>query len=143
MDTLGQSWIRCSPSSAEWGCSEAQEQWCKACLEAPGQERGGLTCCVKAIAEGGELSSVRCICLRVQGEQFAVREDGEPAQMGSGPNLLPLMKSAMSTKMSGSVLSPRTLKLSQAFLDSGELTAPGGTFLCSQEPERQLRTSCL
>ena len=60
---------------------------------------------MKAIAKGGELSSVRYVCLKDQGEQPALREDGEPAEMGSGPNLFPLVKSATSTKMTGRVLS--------------------------------------
>lgn len=98
------------PSMTEWGYSEAQEQRRKAYVAAAGEERGGLTLGVKAIAKGSELGSVRYICLRNQGEQLALREDGEPAQVRSGPNLFPLVKSATSTKMSGRVLSLVILK---------------------------------
>lgn len=100
----------CLPSSAEWGCSNTQEQQCKAYLAAAGEEGGGLTPGVKAIAKGSELSSVQCICLRDQGKQLAAREGGEPAYVGSGPNLFPLVKSEMSTKMTGRVLSLMILK---------------------------------
>ena len=110
MAPLSRTGSSCSPTWTEWGCSEAQEQQHKAYLAAPGQGRGGLTLRVKAIAKGIELSSVQYICLRDQGEQLALREDGGPTQVRSGPNLFPLVKSATSTKMTGRVLSLMILK---------------------------------
>lgn len=56
---------------------------------------------MKAITKGNKLSSVKYICLRDEGEQLTLREDGEPAQVGSGPSLFPLVKSAMSTNITG------------------------------------------
>lgn len=80
----------CLSSSAEWGYSEAQEQQRKACsVAAAGEESGGVTLGAKAIAKGSELGSVQYFCLRDQGEQLALREDGEPAQVRSGPDLFP------------------------------------------------------
>lgn len=73
-------------SLTEEGGSRHKDSSVKPSLAAPGGGKDGLTLSVKAIAKGRELSSVWYICLRDQGKQLALREDGEPAQVGSEPN---------------------------------------------------------
>lgn len=75
-----------STSLTEQGGSRHKDSSIKSSLAAPGEGKGGLTLSVKAIAKGRKLSSVQYICLRDQGEQLALRETGDPAQVGSEPN---------------------------------------------------------
>lgn len=75
-----------STSLTEQGGSRHKDTSVKSSLAVPGGGKGGLTLSVKAIAKGRELSCVQYFCLRDQGEQLALREDGEPAQAGSEPN---------------------------------------------------------
>lgn len=75
-----------STSLAEQGGRRHKDSSVKSSLAVLARGKGGLTLSVKAIAKGRELSSVQYICLRDQGEQLALREAGEPAQVGSEPN---------------------------------------------------------